>query len=174
MYGGIQNPSECLFLINLTTPFHYLGCRRISIAQCNEYHLETFWQYYVSPEPLIYSIPPPEIFSGVDFILYVCPTVQPSQVSQSPDESGLGNQLSSQPREFVSPSKREFLQKYRQSTLGVSADWDQYIFMSPGTTLESMNRHTTLCKMNIAKFETFVLIVTKVKKLNMGWKETLK
>ena len=78
-----------------------------------------------------------------------------------------------QPRELVSPSKREFLQKYRQSTLGVSADGDQYIFMSPGTTLESMNRHTTLCKMNIAKFETFVLIVTEVKKLNMGWKETL-
>ena len=59
---------------------------------------------------IFYPLLPPEIFSGVEFILYVCPTVQPSQVSQSPDESGLGNQLSSQPmrsQENLSPLAKE-------------------------------------------------------------------
>ena len=181
MYGGIQNPSECLFLINLTTPFHYLGCRRISIAQCNEYHLETFWQYYVSPEPLIYSIPssPPEIFSGVEFILYVCPTVQPSQVSQSPDESGLGNQLSSQPmrsQENWSPLAKESFCKSTDNQ-----HWECRL-TETNISLCPLAQHWNLwtgtlpfVKWTLQNLKLlFWLIVTKVKKLNMGWKEPLK
>ena len=84
MYGGIQNPSECLFLINLTTPFHYLGCRRISIAQCNEYHLELFWQYYVSPwASYILSPPPPRRFVQ-EWISY-CMCVQQSNLVRCPN-----------------------------------------------------------------------------------------
>ena len=127
---------------------------------------------------LLYSIPssPPEIFSGVDFILYVCPTVQPSQVSQSPDESGLGNQLSSQPmrsQENWSPLAKESFCKSTDNQHWECRLTETNISLCP--LAQHWNLWTGTLPFGKSILQNlkllFWLIVTKVKKFNMGWKE---